>query len=196
MRGSWAVAVVAGWSGAAAAQDLAFDIAPTSTCVEQADWSAGPPYDCVGAAADACMETPDGSSTVGMGYCLDAEWQWWDARLNQVYAGVMKQDKATDAEMAGTDATVPPPGREPEGDAARLDSVPRRRLRIRDGAVGRGYRAGPGAGRLPDGRDGTANAATGGAAGGVTDGRSRANLPRYHEHLGGQRSLRDFETCL
>ena len=108
MRVSWAIAVMAGWSGAAAAQDLAFDIAPTSTCVEQADWSAGPPYDCVGAAADACMETPDGSSTVGMGYCLDAELQWWDARLNQVYAGVMKQDKATDAEMAGTDATVPP----------------------------------------------------------------------------------------
>ena len=51
-----------------------FDPAATQDCLDQADWTEGPPYDCVGQAADQCMSTGDGSTTVGMGYCLDAEW--------------------------------------------------------------------------------------------------------------------------
>jgi uncharacterized protein YecT (DUF1311 family) len=96
-----------GWSGMAGAQDLSFDPAATVDCLDQADWTEGPPYDCVGQAADQCMSTSDGSSTVGMGYCLDAEWQWWDARLNRVYGDLMAQSKATDAAVAGTEANLP-----------------------------------------------------------------------------------------
>ena len=98
----WAV-----FAGMAGAQELSFDPAPTQGCLDQADWSGGPPYDCVGQAADACMSTGDGSSTVGMGYCLDAEWQWWDARLNRVYADLMAQNKEMDASMAGSAANLP-----------------------------------------------------------------------------------------
>lgn len=96
-----------GWPGMSAAQDLAFDPGPTVDCLDQADWTEGPPYDCVGEAADLCMSTSDGSSTVGMGFCLDAEWQWWDARLNRVYGDLMAQSKATDAANAEAGASVP-----------------------------------------------------------------------------------------
>ena len=101
------VCVAIGWSNMAAAQELSFDPAATENCLDQADWTEGPPYDCVGQAADQCMSTPDGGSTVGMGYCLDAEWQWWDARLNRVYGDLMKQNKAMDAANAGLGATLP-----------------------------------------------------------------------------------------
>ncbi|MGQ0563647.1 MAG: lysozyme inhibitor LprI family protein [Gemmobacter sp.] len=99
--------VAVGTAGVAAAQDLSFDPAATQTCLDEADWTEGPPYDCVGEAANACMSTTDGSTTVGMGFCLDAEWQWWDARLNRVYADLMAQDKAADDAMAEAGTTVP-----------------------------------------------------------------------------------------
>jgi len=102
----WMLVWLAG-AGVAAAQDLAFDPGATVDCLEQADWTGGPPYDCVGEAANQCMATADGSTTVGMGFCMDAEWQWWDARLNRVYGELMQQNKATDAEMMSIGATVP-----------------------------------------------------------------------------------------
>lgn len=104
----WTFVLIAMLStGTAGAQDLSFDIAPTEECIGAADWSEGPPYDCIGMAANACMATPDGSTTVGMNFCLDAEWQWWDARLNANYKEVMANDKAIDADNAGAGATVP-----------------------------------------------------------------------------------------
>lgn len=53
------------------------------------------------------MASPDGGTTVGMGFCLGAEWEWWDARLNATYKQLMEQHKAADAEMAAAGATVP-----------------------------------------------------------------------------------------
>lgn len=101
------VAMLALCGSGAMAQDLAFDPGPTVACLAQADIGSNAAFDCIGRAADACMATPDGGTTVGMGYCLGAEWEWWDARLNGAYAALMERHKATDAEMAGLGATVP-----------------------------------------------------------------------------------------
>lgn len=42
--------------------------------------------ECVGRAAQACMMTPGGDTTIGMIDCLDGERGYWDARLNAAYA--------------------------------------------------------------------------------------------------------------
>lgn len=94
-------------AGAAGAQDLTFDPGPTVACLAQVDVSSNAALDCIGKAAEACMASPDGSTTVGTGYCLGAEWEWWDARLNATYMQLMEQHKAADAEMAAIGATVP-----------------------------------------------------------------------------------------
>lgn len=94
-------------AGAAGAQEMTFDPGPTVACLAQADLYTTGALDCIGKAADACMATPDGQTTVGMGYCLSAEWEWWDARLNATYKQLMERHKAADAEMAGLEATVP-----------------------------------------------------------------------------------------
>lgn len=97
--------VLAMLAGAAGAQEIAFDPGPTVACLAQADFGEGEA--CIGRAAEACMASPDGGTTVGMGFCLSAEWDWWDARLNATYGQLMAQHKAADAEMAAIGATVP-----------------------------------------------------------------------------------------
>lgn len=62
--------------------------------------AADPRTSCIGIAAAACMETEGGSTTVGMGFCLDQERQFWDAKLNQAYGEVMTGAKATDRELS------------------------------------------------------------------------------------------------
>lgn len=80
----------------AGAQELEFDIGHTQACLADAV-GPGERADCAGAAARACMETPAGGSTVGMGGCLYMEYEWWDARLNAVYRDVRASDRAEDA---------------------------------------------------------------------------------------------------
>ena len=63
---------------------------------------------CIGLSAERCMEETDGGySTVGMGGCLDREWEYWDARLNIAYGKAMRAAEAMDAEMADLGASVP-----------------------------------------------------------------------------------------
>jgi uncharacterized protein YecT (DUF1311 family) len=80
-----------------AAQDMMFDPAPTEACLAAA------PADlasCIGHAADACMvENPQGETTMGMGFCLSREWEWWDARLNAAYAALREIHVAGDAQV-------------------------------------------------------------------------------------------------
>jgi uncharacterized protein YecT (DUF1311 family) len=80
------------------AQDLSFDMSATDSCLDAAgDQQSG--RSCIGASANACMEaTQGGSSTVGMGACLAAERDEWDARLNEVYQARMAEHRASDAE--------------------------------------------------------------------------------------------------
>lgn len=93
-------------AGSAGGQEVSFDIGPTEACLAAAQGAAQAEA-CIGAAANACMATPDGSTTVGMGYCLDQEWQYWDGRLNRAYGDLMKRHKADDADMASMGAAVP-----------------------------------------------------------------------------------------
>lgn len=90
----------------AGASDLVFSPTQTETCL-----SASPESEmalCIGASAEACMEaTPGGGSTVGMAGCIEAEWQYWDGRLNAVYKRAMAAAKQTDAEMAGLGSAAP-----------------------------------------------------------------------------------------
>lgn len=76
----------------AAAQDMKFDIAPTQSCLIEVGQE-GDPRQCIGLAALACMDQPAGGTTMGMGYCFDGEWQWWDGQLNAIYQ-VLRRDMA------------------------------------------------------------------------------------------------------
>ena len=76
----------------------------TATCVGAAyAISPGLSYhgvlDCVGRAAQACMMTPGGDTTIGMLECLDAERGYWDARLNAAYAERVGTAKQQDKEL-------------------------------------------------------------------------------------------------
>ncbi len=96
MRGAVLALGLALLAGPAAAQDLPFDIRATSTCVEAA-YAPQDQSGCIGASADACMATPEGTSTYGMGGCLDAELTWWDDRLNRLYRDLMARHREDDA---------------------------------------------------------------------------------------------------
>lgn len=92
MRGAVLLAMLA---APAWAQDSpVFDPAPILACLPDGG------EDCIGLASSACMETGGGSTTVGMGFCLDAERRFWDDRLNGSYRQVMAQAKAADADPA------------------------------------------------------------------------------------------------
>jgi uncharacterized protein YecT (DUF1311 family) len=92
-------------AGPAAAQDMKFDPAPTEACL--ATETADPPS-CIGLAANACMtENEMGETTIGMGFCLSQEWEWWDARLNVAYGALMEKHRAGDAEMKAEGLEVP-----------------------------------------------------------------------------------------
>ncbi|MEM0946898.1 MAG: lysozyme inhibitor LprI family protein [Pseudomonadota bacterium] len=86
----------------AMAQDIAFSPDATLSCLEDRGGE-----DCIGLSAGACTETPDGYTTVGMGFCFGRERDWWDARLNAVYQALRAADQAEDTEMKDIGATVP-----------------------------------------------------------------------------------------
>ena len=62
--------------------------------------------DCVGVAAQACMTSPEGGTTIGMMSCLQAELAYWDRRLNLAYAKQMAAAKSEDAAMSSIRATT------------------------------------------------------------------------------------------
>jgi hypothetical protein len=142
----------------AVGQDMVFDPAPTQACLAAA------PADlasCIGHAADACMaENPQGETTMGMGFCLSQEWEWWDARLNAAYGALMATHEAGDAATKAEGLAVPSGGRGAARDAARVDRLPRCRLRLRAGAMGGRHGRGAGDGGLPDAADGREGAGT------------------------------------
>lgn len=87
-----------------AAQELVFDPAPAEICLAEADdWMVQ--RDCIGQAALACMEQPFGDTTIGMSFCFDAEWSYWDGRLNARYQVMRSALARMDADrMAGAPA--------------------------------------------------------------------------------------------
>jgi len=86
--------------------ELPFTPAETEACLRGA---LGPAREiCVGLSAAACMETPDGYTTVGMSICLGSELEYWDGRLSAAYRSLLDSDGRTDAEMAELGSAAPP----------------------------------------------------------------------------------------
>ena len=85
----------------AAGEDLRFDATPTVSCLAE---SADQARECIGRAATACMDQPGGDTTIGMGFCLDAELDLWDGKLNEVYQRLRADMTAQDA--ARTDPAI------------------------------------------------------------------------------------------
>lgn len=93
-----ALGLTCGWPTAGTAQDLVFNSAITTHCMVDVEGAAR--LDCAGASAMVCMdETPGGDTTVGMGGCLNAEYQFWDAALNDAYRDLLTLYGENDAAM-------------------------------------------------------------------------------------------------
>lgn len=90
--------------GMVSAQQLIFDENVTYDCLNTGE----DPRSCIGLSSQICMQaTPGGHSTVAMGGCLDAELQWWDARLNAAYKDLRAAEKALDRELEASGASGP-----------------------------------------------------------------------------------------
>lgn len=113
-------------AGPAAAQDIAFAPAATESCLAAAADVVGREA-CIGRSADVCMDTPDGQTTVGMGFCLGAEREFWDARLNAAYGALMAMEKGVEAELSELGSAAPSP-------AAALRDMQRAWIGYRDAA--------------------------------------------------------------
>ncbi|MFN4098658.1 MAG: lysozyme inhibitor LprI family protein [Pararhodobacter sp.] len=84
---------------------MRFDPALITACLDSGQWR-----DCIGVAANACMEATEGGySTVGMNGCLDAERAWWDADLNAQYQLVRARDREDDASWEPVPGMAPRP---------------------------------------------------------------------------------------
>ncbi len=84
------------------AQQPVFDPELSLSCYYESGSGPGhaPALECVGLSANACMDsTPEGSSTVGMGHCLNQEYVLWDDHLNNAYRVLRDKLEADDAEM-------------------------------------------------------------------------------------------------
>jgi len=78
----------------AAAEGLKFSPRAVETCLEQ-----GGGNECIGLAAQACMEeTEGGYSTPVIGGCLDAERAFWDDLLNTAYGELRVRSQEIDAQ--------------------------------------------------------------------------------------------------
>ena len=86
-----------------AGQEPVFDFAPTEECLEGAEADLA----CIGRAADQCIESPGGSSTVGMGFCLAQEWNAWDDRLNAAFQKLKSVNEGQDREFDELDSAAP-----------------------------------------------------------------------------------------
>ncbi len=92
----------------ATAQDLEFSILPLADCLTEAGDDQDDRRLCIGTSAQACIAaTPDGSTTYGMGGCLDQERGWWDTKLNSLYRMIRAKARANDTEMKRIGASVP-----------------------------------------------------------------------------------------
>lgn len=92
----------------AMAEDLVFDIDATTACLA-AQESDHAKLLCVGRAATACMDmSAGGTTTVGMGGCLAAELEWWDAELNLAYQSLIADAKKVEADAEEFGYRTPP----------------------------------------------------------------------------------------
>lgn len=93
----WAGAVWLALAGAAVSQeDVVFSFHHVDACFATGGWT-----ECIGAAAERCMEdTPLGHATPVVNACLDLEREWWDNALNIAYRELIELERAADNELA------------------------------------------------------------------------------------------------
>lgn len=92
--------------------DPVFNPAATESCVSEAQSASKSlsdyvVLDCVGRAAQGCMSSPGGDTTIGMIDCLQGELHYWDKRLNTAYAKRMADAKKQDAELQKLKSAAP-----------------------------------------------------------------------------------------
>lgn len=97
MKTTLIAGLVLGLSSGAALAEMQFDISPTLDCLAQ-QGDEGDRMSCVGVAAGVCMDGNE--TTVGMGFCLEQEWMYWDDQLNAVYKEAKAGAAAMDKDMA------------------------------------------------------------------------------------------------
>jgi uncharacterized protein YecT (DUF1311 family) len=90
------IAIFALFAAPVAAQDLSFTPQATESCLVNSGHE-GDKSACIGLSAVECMATPDGQTTIGMGFCLDAELAYWDDMLNSGYQALRSAMQASDA---------------------------------------------------------------------------------------------------
>lgn len=90
----------------AVSQELPFSPEATEACLAKAVLPSEETA-CIGTSANQCIDTPDGYSTAGMGFCLGYERDYWDGRLNVIYGQLMELEEANDAEMTKIGASTP-----------------------------------------------------------------------------------------
>ncbi|MEM6727249.1 MAG: lysozyme inhibitor LprI family protein [Pseudomonadota bacterium] len=112
MRDIWKLTLVAlaalYFPLAAAADDLLFDIAPTTACLATKEGELAK-LTCAGLATTQCIEkSAFGYTTIGMSGCADREREWWDVQLNATYQALRAETLDFDAEMAELGGFAPP----------------------------------------------------------------------------------------
>lgn len=100
-----ALPVSAGVAVAQDAREVPYDAGLLSACLTAAG---SDPQSCIGKASSRCMETPDGSTTVGMVSCTWQELDQWDAMLHDSYGALIAQSAKADAELAALGSAASP----------------------------------------------------------------------------------------
>ena len=86
-------------AAANAQQEMVFSPAMTEACLFDAP-EGQDPAQCIGASANACMDSfPGGGTTPGMAACFFEEGKYWDGRLNAAYKTIQAGAKRFDADM-------------------------------------------------------------------------------------------------
>ncbi|MGJ8603905.1 MAG: lysozyme inhibitor LprI family protein [Marivita sp.] len=96
MKPFWTAALALVLPSVAIAQEAVIDLKIVRACFAETQIGALYP-DCLGQASGHCQNAPNGSTTVGIADCIQAETAEWDAILNEEY-------KATQAMNAKADA--------------------------------------------------------------------------------------------
>ena len=73
------------------AEGISSSVETTRLCLEGTEGLER--FECIGASAGVCMETTEGTTTVGMGFCIGLELGFWDEKLNMAYADLRSVER-------------------------------------------------------------------------------------------------------
>ena len=112
------------------------DIAEIVSCLSQAVTDElDPAAQCIGVVSGPCIETDEGSTTVGMMDCMGRETLAWDTILNDQWPKLMLQSRNNDADSGHAEADLP-------GEADTLREAQRAWIAFRDAECAHAYAQG------------------------------------------------------